>query len=129
MSALLSSNVTIAVLSLSETSALATPGTASRLFLTTNGQSAQYIFFTANVTVLSAARAVDVMSNPNDTDAISLIITGFSVHMLSSRGASKSMPRATTTSMVATIRPALTNVLAKAMVAQTPHHRSKQIFK
>src|SRR6185437_11186748 len=44
----------MAVLSWYDTVTLATPGTASRLFLTTNGQVAQYIFFTASVTVRSA---------------------------------------------------------------------------
>lgn len=41
MLVLASSNVTIAVLSLSDTSALATPETPRRLFFTIKGQSAQ----------------------------------------------------------------------------------------
>ena len=49
----------MAVLSLYETTALLTPGTASRLIRTISGQSAHYIFFTANVMVFSAAKAVD----------------------------------------------------------------------
>src|SRR5262249_50135149 len=63
-SALVSSYVTTAVLSLYETTALLTPATASRLFRTMNGQSAQYMFCTANVTVLSAARAVEEARTP-----------------------------------------------------------------
>src|SRR5258706_2836321 len=51
--------MTVAVLSLKETATLATPGTASRLPLTMEGQAAQSILFTANVTVLSAANAAD----------------------------------------------------------------------
>src|SRR5262249_10292053 len=46
-------------LSLYETTALLTPSTASRLLRTMNGQSAQYIFFTASVMVFSAAKAVE----------------------------------------------------------------------
>src|SRR5207248_10040662 len=38
--------------------AFLTPGTASRLLLTMNGQSAQCMFFTARVMVFSAAKAV-----------------------------------------------------------------------
>src|SRR6266849_6684028 len=51
--------MTVAVLLLKDTATLATPGTASRLPLTMEGQAAQYILFTANVIVLSAAIAAD----------------------------------------------------------------------
>src|ERR1700737_2583306 len=56
-SAFVSSKVTTAVLVLSETATLVTPGTAARLSFTTCGQAAQYQFRTASVTVVSPAKA------------------------------------------------------------------------
>src|SRR5262249_16316181 len=106
---LVSSNVTIAVLSLSDTSALDTPGTRRRLFFTIKGQSAQYIFLTVNETVLSPAKLTDEAINPNtNTTGAMSIFTALSVHELKSKGATKSIPRATATSTVATMRPAFT---------------------
>src|ERR1700674_662 len=56
-SALVSSKVTTAVLVLSETATLVTPGTATRLCFTICGQAPQYQFRTASVTVVSPAKA------------------------------------------------------------------------
>src|SRR5581483_9842815 len=56
--------MTVAVLSLKDTATLATPGTASKLPLTMEGQAAQSMLFTANVTVLSAANAADEAMMP-----------------------------------------------------------------
>src|SRR5262252_629246 len=72
----MSSYVTTAVFSLYETTALLTPGTASRLFRTMNGQSAQYMFFTASMTVFSAAKVVDEARTltAKATEARSLLI-------------------------------------------------------
>jgi hypothetical protein len=112
MSVLASSKVTITVLSLKDTIALATPGTPSRLFFTMKGQSAQYIFSTANVTVFSPANATDELANPKTSAAVpdNLGHQHFSLHELSISGASKSTPRAAATRIVATIRPALTSL-------------------
>src|SRR5262249_24091004 len=75
-SALVSSYVTTAVFSLYDTTALLTPGTASRLLRTMNGQSAQYMFFTASVMVFSAANVADEARTltVKATDARSLLI-------------------------------------------------------
>src|SRR5262245_31005611 len=69
MLVLASSNVTMAVLSLNETSALATPGTPRRLFFTIKGQSAQYIFLKDNVLVISYAMTTneDTTSNTKNS--------------------------------------------------------------
>src|SRR5258708_36209125 len=56
--------MTVAFLSLKDTAALATPGTASRLPLTMEGQAAQSMLFTAKVTVLSAAKAAEEATMP-----------------------------------------------------------------
>lgn len=63
---------------------------------------------TANVMVLSPA-ATDEAANPNTNTicAMSLVMT-LSVHEFKSNGANKSIPRATATSIVATMRPAFT---------------------
>ena len=109
MLVLASSNVTMAVLSLNETSAISTPGTPRRLFFTIKGQSAQYIFLTANVMVLSPAKATDEATNPNTNTVCAMSLAmAFSVHEFKSNGANKSIPSATATSIVATMRPAFT---------------------
>src|ERR1700732_704721 len=56
-SAFVATKVTTAVLVLSETATLVTPGTAARLSFTSCGQAAQYQFRTASVTVVSPAKA------------------------------------------------------------------------
>src|SRR6266404_1652320 len=66
----------VAVLSLKETPTLATPGTASRLPLTMEGQAAQSILFTAKVIVFSPANAADevTMAKVNAAWTRSLVI-------------------------------------------------------
>src|SRR5260370_36566419 len=54
----------VAVLALRDTATWATPGTASRLPLTMEGQAAQSILFTAKVIVLSAAISADDATMP-----------------------------------------------------------------
>src|SRR6516165_10103197 len=66
----------MAVLSSYDTVTLATPGTASRLFFTTSGQFAQYMFCTARVTVRSAPNTGTEasMQNPRTTGANDLLM-------------------------------------------------------
>ena len=71
---LVSSRVTTAVLSLQETTTLATPGAASRLALTVIGQAEQYMFRTARVIVCSPAKAG---AEPDGLRAKSVAIRGF----------------------------------------------------
>src|SRR5580704_8855714 len=76
-SAFVSSNVTTAVLVLSETATLVTPGTAARLSFTTCGQAAQYQFRTASVTVVSPAKAGAASTPSARVIATSLVIGWF----------------------------------------------------
>jgi hypothetical protein len=86
------------------------------------GQSAQYIFFTANVTVFSPANATDELASPNASAAHREIlgISASPLHELSSSGASKSTLRAAPTSMVATIRLALTSLFGNGRAHVAP---------
>src|ERR1700730_2117351 len=78
-SAFASSKVTTAVLVLSETATLVTPGTAARLSFTTCGQAAQYQFRTASVTVVSPAKAGAASAR---VTATSILVMAGSFHEL-----------------------------------------------
>src|ERR1700724_384180 len=71
-----SSKVTTAVLVLSETATLVTPGTAARLSFTTCGQAAQYQFRTASVTVVSPAKAGAASPPSARVIATSILVMG-----------------------------------------------------
>src|SRR3984893_16524393 len=71
-----SSKVTTAVLVLSETATLVTPGTAARLSFTTCGQAAQYQFRTASVTVVSPAKAGAASTPSARVIATSILVMG-----------------------------------------------------
>src|ERR1700730_757813 len=75
-SAFVSSKVTTAVLVLSETATLVTPGTAARLSFTTCGQAAQYQFRTASVTVVSPAQAGAASTPSARVIATSILVMG-----------------------------------------------------
>src|SRR5450759_4303715 len=75
-SAFVSSKVTAAVLVLSETATLVTPGTAARLSFTTCGQAAQYQFRTASVTVVSPATAGAASTPSARVIATSILVMG-----------------------------------------------------
>src|ERR1700730_1195526 len=75
-SAFVSSKVTTAVLVLSETATLVTPGTAARLSFTTCGQALQYQFRTASVTVVSPAKAGAASTPSARVIATSILVMG-----------------------------------------------------
>src|SRR5262245_27501638 len=111
----------MAVFSLYETTALLTPGTASRLFRTMNGQSAQYIFFTARVMVFSAAKAAEEARTltARTAKARSLLMR-FCIHELRSKGARKLNPSAATTRRPERKSPVLTTRVGSGRAYASP---------
>jgi hypothetical protein len=75
-SVFVSSKVTEAVLVLSETVTLMTPGTAARLCFMTCGHAAQYQFRTARVTVVSPARAGEASAPSARVIETSILVVG-----------------------------------------------------